>query len=319
VDIREVEAFLAVADELHFGRAAARLHVTTTRVSQSVRSLERRVGAPLFERSTRRVDLTPLGERLLADLRPAYLSMEAALRTAHEIARQRSASLRVAFATSMSRLISTELVEAFRQHHPHCQVVRSARPAWAMHDRQTPELGNLDIFVTWAPGDPNVLRAPGCTVGPALRSVPRAVLVGRQHPLAGRASVDIEELADHPLLYAGSTEPAPDRMSRYIDAWTPPNTPDGRPLHRIRRLHAAYVEELIAIIAEGQLAHITFHGMTDVYQHQDITIVPLTGMPPMIVAPIWRTANHNPMVQAFVQANTIRDAPDVNRRPTQPS
>ena len=305
MDIREVEAFLAVADELHFGRAAARLHVTTTRVSQSVRSLERRVGAPLFERSTRRVNLTPLGERLLADLRPAYLSMETALGTAREIARQRSAWLRVAFATSMSRVVCTELVEAFQQHHPHCQVVRSVRPAWAIHDRQTPDLGDLDVFVTWAPGDPDVLRAPGWTVGPALRSVPRAVLVGRQHPLAGRASVDIEELADHPLLYPGGDKPAADRMSRYADAWTPDRTPEGRSLHRVRRLHDPYLEELIAIIAEGRLAHITMRGLTDVYQQQDVTVVPLTGLPPMLVAPIWRTTNHNPMVPAFVDANTI--------------
>src|SRR5438445_13334887 len=124
MDIREVEAFLAVAEELHFGRAATKLHVTTSRVSQSVRSLERRVGAPLFERSTRRVNLTPLGERLLADLRPAYLGMEAALRTARGIARQQSASLRVAFATSMPRLICTEVIEAFQEHHPHCRVLR---------------------------------------------------------------------------------------------------------------------------------------------------------------------------------------------------
>ncbi|MBO2451866.1 LysR family transcriptional regulator [Actinomadura barringtoniae] len=313
MEIREVEAFLAVADELHFGRAAARLHVTTTRVSQNVRSLERRIGAPLFERSTRRVNLTPLGERLLADLRPAYLSMETALSTAAEIARQRSAWLRLAFATSMSRPICTELVEAFQQHHPHCQVVRSVRPAWAVHDQQTPALGDLDVFVTWAPGDPNVLRAPGCTVGPALRSVPRAILIGTQHPLAGRASVDIEELAEHPLLFPG-TGSATDRMSRYLDAWTPPHTPQGSPLHRIRRLHDPYVEELIAIVAEGRLAHITFHGLTDVYQHQDITIVPLTGMAPMIVAPIWRTANRNPMVQAFIEANTPQADQDQNHQ-----
>jgi hypothetical protein len=64
------------------------------------------------------------------------------------------------------------------------------------------------------------------------------------------------------------------------------------------------VEELIAIIAEGKLAHSTFHGLTDVYQHQDVTIVPLTGMPRMLVAPVWRTTNRDPMVRAFVQANS---------------
>jgi DNA-binding transcriptional LysR family regulator len=304
VDIREVEAFLAVADELHFGRAAERLHVTTTRVSQSVRSLERRVGAPLFDRTTRRVSLTPAGERLLADLRPAYLAMETALRTAQENSRRHPAWLRVAFATSISRVISTRLIEAFQERHPHCQVVRSSLPAWAIHAQPVPDLGNLDMFVTWAPGDPDVLRAPGCVVGPALGSVPRMLLVARHHPLAGRTTVDIEELADHPMLYGGSTEPAADRMSRYADAWTPSHTPEGRPLHRVRRLNGPYVEELITIVAEGELAHITVQSLTDIYQHVDVTMVPLTGLPPMLIVPVWRNTNDNPMVRSFVQANT---------------
>lgn len=303
VDFKEVEAFLAVADELHFGRAATRLHVTTTRVSQSIRRLERSVGAPLFERTTRRVALTPLGEQLLADLRPAYLSVEAAVHTARETVGQRSASLRVAFATSMSRLISAELVGAFQRHHPDCQVIRSSLPTWALHMQQIPDLVDVDVFIAWAPGDRRVLRAPGYEVGPTFRKVPRMLLVAKHHPLAKRASVDIEELADHPLIYPGGIEPAPERMNRYADAWTPPHTPRGKPLHRVRRLHGPYMEELIAIVAEGRLAHLTIQRLTDIYQHQDITAIPVTGLAPMLMVPIWRTAHHNPMVEAFVRAN----------------
>ena len=302
MEIREVEAFLAVAEELHFGRAATRLHVTTTRVSQGVRSLERRLGAPLFKRSTRRVSLTPLGERLLADLRPAYLDMAKALRTAGEIALQYSAWLRVAFATSMSRVISSELVDAFQRQHPRCQVVRSALPTWAVHAQQSPDLGNVDVLVAWAPGTPDVLRAPGCTVGPALGSVRRELMVSANHPLAGRDSVDIEELADHPLLYMGSAEPASERMAAYVDAWTPPRTPQGRPLRRVRRLQGPFLEEVISIIAEGQLAHITIQGLTDIYHHQDLRMIPITGVSPMLIVPVWHTANRNPMIEAFIRA-----------------
>lgn len=298
-----MEAFLAVAEELHFGHAAARLHVTTTRVSQNVRSLERRVGAALFERSTRRVELTPLGEQLLAELRPAYEGMAAALRGARETAARQPALLRVAFATSMSRRVSAGLVDAFQVRNPGCQVVRSARPSWDLHTRQTPDWADLDIFITWAPGDSDTLRAPGCTVGPAIGGMPRTVLVSRRHPLAGRDSVDIEELADHPLLHMGSTEPASGRMAGYVDAWTPPRTPEGRPLHRVRRLHGPYLEELFAVIAEGRLAHITVSGLTDIYRDQDLAFVPLTGLPPFLVAPVWRTANRNPMIEAFVEIN----------------
>lgn len=309
MEFRAVEAFLAVAEELHFGRAAARLHVTTTRVSQNVRSLERHVGGLLFERSTRRVSLTPLGERLLADLRPAYQGLEAALRNARETASPYSARLRVAFATSMSGHVSTTLVDSFQRRHPDCQVERSFRAAWALHTQQTPGWADVDIFITWAPGDPDVLRAPGCTVGPALGSVPRGLLVAKHHPLAGRTSVDIEELAGHPLLHMGSAEPASDRMDRYADAWNPSSTPAGRSVRRVRRLHGPYMEEIFAVIAEGQLAHITIQGLTDAYQHQDATIVPLTGVSPMLIVPIWHTANHNPMVNFFIRANAGESQP----------
>lgn len=302
MEIREVEAFLAVAEELHFGRAATRLHVRPTSVSQNIRSLERRIGAPLFERTTRRVSLTPLGERLLADLRPAYQAMEAALNTAHEAAAHHAASLRVAFATSMSRRISAEMVEAFRQSRPQCQVVRTALPTAALHAKQVPDLGDVDLFITWAPGGPGVLQAPSWVVGPVLATVPRALLVARNHPLAGRVSVDVEELTDHPLFFMQSTEPASDRMAGYIDAWTPSHTPEGRPLNRVRHMNGPYVEELITTIAEGWLAHVTVEGLTEIYQHQNVTAVPLTGLPPIPVVAAWPATGHNPMVKAFVQA-----------------
>src|SRR5690606_15884816 len=68
VDLRDIEIFLTLAEELHFGRTAERLHVSTPRVSQSIAQQERRIGAPLFERTSRRVTLTPLGARLRDDL-----------------------------------------------------------------------------------------------------------------------------------------------------------------------------------------------------------------------------------------------------------
>jgi DNA-binding transcriptional LysR family regulator len=65
----ELEAFLTLAEELHFGRTAARLHVTTARISQTIRALELRVGERLFDRTSRRVSLRPVGQRLLDQLR----------------------------------------------------------------------------------------------------------------------------------------------------------------------------------------------------------------------------------------------------------
>ena len=93
----EIDAFLTLAEELHFGRAAERLHVSTARVSQTIRKLERRVGVPLFNRTSRRVELSAVGRRLNEDLRPAWEQVAAALTRAIDTGRGFTGTLRVCF------------------------------------------------------------------------------------------------------------------------------------------------------------------------------------------------------------------------------
>lgn len=97
MNLREIECFIAVADELHFGRAARRLHLAQPSVSESVRSLERQVGGPLFDRTSRSVVLTDLGRAFLGDARDAYGDLVAAFDRARSLAgaRARTTSRRV--------------------------------------------------------------------------------------------------------------------------------------------------------------------------------------------------------------------------------
>lgn len=83
VELRELRVFLVLAEELHFGRTADRLGLTTSRVSQTVRALERKLGGrQLFRRTSRVVELTEAGSALYAELRPAVNGLERVLRTA---------------------------------------------------------------------------------------------------------------------------------------------------------------------------------------------------------------------------------------------
>ena len=75
MDTAEIEVFLVLAEELHFGRTAERLRLPQPRVSRLVAALERRAGGALFERTSRRVRLTPLGQQLASQLRPAYAQL----------------------------------------------------------------------------------------------------------------------------------------------------------------------------------------------------------------------------------------------------
>src|SRR5690349_22405787 len=82
VDLRELRLFLVLCEELHFGRTAERLGLTTSRVSQTVRALERKLGDRLFRRTSRVVELTEAGQVLRAELGPAVAGLDRVLRTA---------------------------------------------------------------------------------------------------------------------------------------------------------------------------------------------------------------------------------------------
>src|SRR5215469_2472918 len=100
MDTTEIEVFLVLAEELHFGRTAERLHMPQPRVSRLVSALEHKVGGTLFERTSRRVRLTPLGKRLHGQLQPAYAQLNAALDDARAAARQTAGVLRIAYSAT---------------------------------------------------------------------------------------------------------------------------------------------------------------------------------------------------------------------------
>ena len=117
VERRDIEIFLTLAEELHFGRTADRLHVSTARVSQTVRKLERRVGAALFERTSRRVGLTPIGRRLDEDLRPAHQQILDGIDRAIAAGRGIDGELRVGFIGTAVGQFLHQVAAAFHGLH----------------------------------------------------------------------------------------------------------------------------------------------------------------------------------------------------------
>ncbi|WP_051468807.1 LysR family transcriptional regulator [Actinomadura oligospora] len=284
MEMREIEAFLEVARELHFGRAAKRLRLSTPRVSQAVRALERRIGAPLFERTTRRVRLTPLGERLRTELAPAYERMERALADARSGAGTKV--LRVGVATSLPAAVVEKEIQAFERAHPDCAVVRSAHPntepfRWA-------DEWPVDVFIGWLPEDPAPMEARGFRVGRAWHREGRAALLATGHPLGRHVSIDVEELADHDVLYPSSMPPD------LADLWIPPATPAGVPLRRVPRHRSATLEEAILLVAQGEVIHLTIGSVRPDNPH--VVTVPVSGLAPMVVAPVWLASTDGALV-----------------------
>lgn len=134
MDDRQLAAFVAVAEELSFTRAAARLYVVQSTLSATVRALEQDLGAPLFTRSTRRVALTAVGEALLPSARAAIDSVDRMRSLAAEDAAGLRGRVRVGTFSALDILDLPGVLGAFRRRHRwwtcSCAPRRADRPGW---------------------------------------------------------------------------------------------------------------------------------------------------------------------------------------------
>src|SRR3954454_2032478 len=118
LELRHLRSFVAVAEELHFGRAAARLHIAQPALSQQIQRLEAIVGSRLLARTSRSVALTPAGEALLARARVLLAQAEESLDEAARIGRGEAGTLDVGFVSSALTLGVPERIQAFRARFP---------------------------------------------------------------------------------------------------------------------------------------------------------------------------------------------------------
>ena len=291
VDLRELRLFLALAEELHFGRTAERLRLTPSRVSQSLREIEHKLGAQLVHRTSRRVQLTPFGQQFLDDVRPALEQLDGVLERANAASRRLEGTLRVAVFSGPARgphLV--EIVRAFEALHPECDV-ELVQVSWDDPFRQLRE-SDVELMATWVP-----LEQPDLVVGPTLTSQPRVLAVARDHPLADRDTVDVEELADHRSVRF-------DNWPREIhEAVAPFRTPGGRPIPHTRiPLGDRALMDVSVRVARGELVFPTVASAAP-YMGGDIDLafVPITGMPPLRSALVWRRRARDPRLRAFIR------------------
>lgn len=301
MELRDVETFLALAEELHFGRTAQRLYVSTGRVSQTVRALENEVGAPLFARNSRQVRLTALGEQFRADAQRGLDQLHGALHTAQDSARGIKCVVRVGYPGCVGGPFVSRLVSAFQARHPTARAVMTALPMSTgftmLRDRQ------VDLLVVWSPGgDPNAVGGEGRATGPTLATDHRAVLVPSGHPLASRREISIEEVADYEVLDLPNTTPA-----SLAQAWTPSHSPSGKPLRRGAKTLETLVGrdtvpllDLLSTVEHEQLAHLTIRSLLRYQLYPGLVLVPITDLPPCVMVPVWQPEFETAAIRAFV-------------------
>ncbi|GAA5137551.1 LysR family transcriptional regulator [Pseudonocardia adelaidensis] len=284
LEIRELECFLVLADELHFGRTGERLLVSQSRVSQLIGSLERRVGARLVSRTSRSVRLTPLGQTFRAALEPAYGALRAAVDEARDAARTIPGPLRIGFqGTADDHLLAA--VTSFQDRHPGSSVEIAEIP---LSDPFGPvHRGAVDAAVVLLPVEEDEL-----VLGPVFSRQATRLVISTRHPLARRTEVSAEDLADVPLISAA--EPAGEYWRR---AHAPTTTPGGRPIPGGPAVST--LQEGVWLIAANRGGMLLCAPTATYHRRGDVVAVPVSGLPETALGLVWHRDHENARIRAF--------------------
>ncbi|MEU4142998.1 LysR family transcriptional regulator [Streptomyces parvulus] len=278
LDLRKLRYFIAVAEELHFARAAERLHIAQPALSRQIRSLEDDLGVEVFDRDRRGTRLTPAGHQLLEDGRLLLASSQALQRRARNAAHD-VAVLTVGF---MPGITLTAATTAFAARHPDVQV-RLLRTDWT-NQVEVIQDGRADV---------SIVRLPVETEGLSLRPLfnePRVALLPVRHPLAQRASLRIQDLADDQLLQD------PQAVPEWRQAPHPPTTAAApfEPVHQ--------VEEKLELVASGAGFCVLPLSTATFYTRADVAVRPVEGLAANEVALAWTAARRSPLIAGFAEA-----------------
>lgn len=287
LDTRLLRAFVAVAEELNFTRAAKRLVLAQQALSSQVRQLETRLGAQLFDRTTRSVELTPAGELLLPHAHGVLDALDAGVRALDDARRAARATLRVGLSATSVVPLASETMRRFGERHPEVRLtVANAgldRPAAGLHE------GDVDVAFVRPP-----FRDDGLSMVTVLTEERFAVLP-EDHPLAGRDHVRPEDIVGEPWIWVEGADP----LSRAF--WSLEEHRDGRPLQTGTRVNS--FEEAFGAVAAG-LA-ITCQAESAVRAvgagFPQLRFVPLRGVRPTHFAVAWRTENDTELARDFMR------------------
>jgi DNA-binding transcriptional LysR family regulator len=193
MELRYLASFVAVAEELHFGRAARRLQMAQPPLSQQIRQLEKELGVQLFERSTRSVRLTSAGEAFLKPVRTVLEDIEIAKRVARAAGRGEYGRVTVGFAGASSHSTLPRLTHAVRACHPGIELVMRGQ-TYANRALAGVADGTLDL---------GFVRLPVTQPGVRWRVIAEEELVcalPSDHPLSARERISVADLADEPFV-----------------------------------------------------------------------------------------------------------------------
>jgi DNA-binding transcriptional LysR family regulator len=293
MELRQLRYFVAVAEELHFRRAAARLHMSQPPLSQQIRQLEDEIGCRLLARTRRRVELTPAGEAFLRDARAVLADLDGAVATVRRIDAGQTGRLRISFVGSALVSLLPGIVQRFRAARPHVEVELRERTTSDQVDAVA--TGAIDVGFVPLPVDEAGLRVEVLLRERTIAALPAG------HALAGVRRVTLRRLAAEPFILFPHAQ-APGFHDRLITSLT---AATGSPPRVVQE--ASEMQTIVGLVATGigvslvpaSVEHLALQG---------VAYRPVTGGPPVELAAITREADDSPVVAAFLElARDVRD------------
>jgi len=286
-DLRLIEYFITVAEELHFGRAAERLHIAQPSLSQQIRQLERQLGVTLLERDSRNVRLTSAGETLLREGRRTLSQAR------HAIHATRSAAARqltVGFYGTAATVLLPDVLSMYGRQLPTVDV--SVRELLLGNVGDVLD-GRVDIaFTRLLPGQTELEVEVLATEG-------RLAALACAHPLASRQSLTFAELRDESFI-VNPAVPAAGPPARWLAEQRRHGLP-GRIAER-----AASIQEILTLVAAGRGVCLVPSAVMAHHPRSGVVYVPVTDAEPAVISLAWPPGRLRPDVEAFLQvARTI--------------
>ena len=295
VELRELRIFLVLADELHFGRTAERLSISQPAVSEAVRVLESRLGVKVFDRTSRRVRLTPAGEALRRSLVPALAGLDQALAQTSELSGAVHGLLRVGFVLTTEGPALSRLIAAFQARYPGCEVRLQEVEIFDAY--RALRRGDIDVLCNWLAVD-----EPDLVAGTAFAHYERALVVAATHRLARQQAVSVEDLAGEEVALLPPTIPP-----AVYDLIVPPRTPSGHPIRRTQPVQT--INEILSLVARGRIVHPT-SSTVPIFNRDDIVLIPIQGLPSIPLGLVWCTSREGPPIRALSEvARSLSAAP----------
>ena len=277
MEIRELQYFVAVAEELHFGKAAERLDIAQPPLSRSIAQLERRLGVTLLERTSRKVTLTEAGAVLLAEARSILSAVATAERRTQQAAQSRPRVV-LAVKTGTAGDVLAKLLDAYRAE-PGAATVELLL-CEAHHHQRLLLSGKADVALLHLPFDP----AEGLDTETLLTEKQVAVLPSA-HPLAKRTQIHTTELA-------ALRDPPPARWCKPDGSY-----PDG-PGPEVRNL-----TQIFQLIALGR-ATVVVPESAAVDLRRDLVAVPVVDAPLVTTVIAWPSQSRQRAVADLVRVAT---------------